>query len=142
MDLVFGQDETVAQLVAKELGINFCPPFVAIGIEKDGSLIGGFVYNNYNKHNIEISWYGPGTLQRHILRAAFYNYPFAQLNVLRLTAATKRSNKLVCRLLPRLGFTYEATLKNYFGPAKSDDAIVYRLTEQDAQKWKGKSNEG
>jgi RimJ/RimL family protein N-acetyltransferase len=137
MRLLFGQDNEVGRYVGEKLWLSIHPPFVAIGIvSDDGKALGGFVYNNYNGSNLEISYYGPGTLTRPIISAAFWGYPFNDADVLRLTATTRRSNKLVCQLLPRLGFIYEGTLRNYFGPEKGDDGIVYRLSRRDAERWK------
>lgn len=127
----------VGHWVAERLSIALHPPFVAIGLASDaGEAKGGFVYNCYNHTNIEISYYGPGTLSRSVIRAAFWAYPFEQLGVLRLTASTKRSNKLVRKLLPRLGFEFEAVLKNYYGPTRNDDAMVFRLDRKAAERWK------
>lgn len=137
MRLVLGQDEAVGLYAAERLGISIIPPFTSMGIVNDADqLVGAIVYNHYNKFDIEITIYAPGCFNRRFIRAAFA-YPFEQLNVLRLTARTKRSNKTMCRLLPRLGFVFEATLKNHFGPTRGDDAILYRMSRADAAKWIG-----
>jgi RimJ/RimL family protein N-acetyltransferase len=139
MHIVLGQDEAVGQFAAERLGRAIIPPFTSMGIVgDDGQLAGAIIYNGYNGANIEISFYGPGTMHRRFIKAAFA-YPFDQLKVIRLTARTKRSNKLMCKLLARLGFTYEATLKNYFGPSRGDDAILYRMTRSEAAKWLGEA---
>jgi RimJ/RimL family protein N-acetyltransferase len=136
--LVLGQDEEVGAFAAAKLGIPILPPYTSMGIVDDltGELAGAIIYNRYNGADIEISFYGPGTMHRRFIRAAFA-YPFEQLNVLRLTARTKRSNKAMCKLLPRLGFVFEATLKNHFGPTRGDDAILYRMSRAEAAKWIG-----
>ena len=38
-------------------------------------------------------------------------------------------------ILPRLGFTYEATLSQYYGPGIKNDALMYVLTKEHAKKW-------
>ena len=137
MRLVLGQDETVGLFAAQKIGIPIIPPYTSMGIVDDADeLVGAIIYNSYNKFDIEISFYGPGAMHRRFIRAAFA-YPFEQLNVLRLTAKTKRSNKTMCKLLPRLGFVFEATLKNHFGPTRGDDAILYRMSRTEAAKWIG-----
>ena len=137
MRLVLGQDEAVGLFAAQKLGIPIIPPYTSMGIVDDADeLVGAIIYNSYNKYDIEISFYGPGAMHRRFIRAAFA-YPFEQLNVLRLTAKTKRSNKTMCKLLPRLGFVFEATLKNHFGPTRGDDAILYRMSRAEAAKWIG-----
>jgi len=136
--IILGQDEAVGRFAADRLGIPLEPPFTSMGIIDDisGELVGAIIYNRYNKYDIEISFYGPGAMHRRFIKAAF-EYPFTQLGVLRLTARTKRSNKVMCKLLPRLGFIYEATLKNHFGQTRGDDAVLYRLTRSEAARWIG-----
>ena len=141
MRLVLGQDEAVGVFASQKLGVSIIPPYTSMGIVDDADqLIGAIVYNGYNGSNIEISFYGPGCMTRRVIRAAFA-YPFEQLNVLRLTGRTKRSNREMCKLFPRLGFTFEATLKHYYGPSRGDDAILYRMTKAEADKWLGAPNE-
>lgn len=135
MRLVLGDDATVASWTEARLGIRLIPPFVAFGIVDDeGVLCGSIVFNGYNGSNIEASVFGTACAQRRFLRAVMH-YVFVQLKCLRLTCRTKRSNKTVSRQLTRLGFKYEGTLKNYFGPDRGDDAILYALFPKDAARW-------
>lgn len=137
MRIVFGHDAEVGAWAADKLGISLNPPFVAMAIIDDANQIrGANVFNNWNGFDIEISHYGPGTWTRPMIRAALLEYPFDQVGALRLTARTKRSNKTMCKLFPRLGFVYEATLKRHYGPSRGDDAILYRLDREAAEKWR------
>ena len=135
MQLVFGHDAAVAAFAAEKLGISINPPFVAIGVADETGLKGAAVYANWTGWNVEIMFYGPGCLTRPVIRALFWGYPFNDLNVGRLTAATRRSNKVTRGLLPRLGFTEEACLSRFYGPRKGDDAIIYRMTREQAERW-------
>lgn len=135
MRLVLGRDAEVGAFASERLGVPIIPPFTSMGVVDDNEqLVGAIIYNGFNGANIEITIVGPGCLTRRFIRAAFA-YPFDQLGVLRLTGRTKRSNKTMCKLFPRLGFTFEATLKNYFGPTRGDDAVLYRMSRADAAKW-------
>lgn len=135
LSLLYGHDQDIAEWTAGRLGQTVDPPYRAIGIvDETGEIRGGMVFNRYTRANIEITMYGPGCLTRAVIRG-WFDYVFEQLKCIRLTAITRRDNKLVCRLLPRLGFTYEATMKNFFGPKKADDAIVFRLTHEFASRW-------
>lgn len=134
MRLVFGQDDLVANWVFVNLGLEVSRPYVAIGGTKDGeSLCIGVVFNNFNGSNMDISLFGPGCLTRGNIRA-IYQYVFQQMGVQRLTAITRRSNKKMQRLLPRLGFKYEGNSARYFGPLKADDAIRFVLFPEEAEK--------
>jgi RimJ/RimL family protein N-acetyltransferase len=134
VQLVFGHDADIAQWAASNLGIEISPPFVAIGVADAAGLRGGIVYNNYNRHDIEMSIYGPGCMYRGVIRAAL-SYPFDQLGVLRVTAQTRRGNKLMRALLPRLGFELEGVKRRHFGPNRRDDAFVYGLLREQ-NKWR------
>ena len=133
MQLVFGQDEQVASFVGLQLGMKFARPFVAIGVEVGGDLKGGAVYNQWNGWNIEVSIYGPGLASREIIKALIWGYPFNDIGAGRLTARTRRANKVVQKLLPRLGFTFEGMNKRYYGPARADDAMVFHLMREQAE---------
>jgi RimJ/RimL family protein N-acetyltransferase len=133
--LEFGRDEEAALFAAANLGVTILPPFTGLLITNDAGEIGGaIVYTNYTGANIEVTVYVPALYKRGLIRAALA-YPFRQLQVLRLSARTRRDNKAVCSILPRMGFVYEGTMKRYFGPARSDDAIMYRLDCETASKW-------
>lgn len=135
MRLLFAEDELVASWAAQHLGVRFIPPFTCLGVvDDDGVLVGAIVFNGFNGFNIEATVYGPACAKRGILRAVL-NYTFKQLGCLRLTCRTKLRNKHISRQLTRLGFKYEGTLKNYFGPDRGDSAVVYALFPQNAAKW-------
>ncbi len=137
--LIANQPEIVATYVGAGLGLVFQQPFTAIGwvVELPNGqwrLVGGAVFNDYNGHNVEVSVYGPRALTRQSLRETL-RYVFGQLKCLRLTAKTKRGNTTMRRLLPRLGFKWEGEMKQYFGPQKAENALVYRMTSEAAKKW-------
>lgn len=113
MTLVFGHDREVANFICHLLGIpqDSFYPCRAIGLERNGKVIGGVVYNNYSPlgiGNIEMSI---ATLDkrwcsRHTLRALF-RYPFTQLSVGRVTAHCSANDEGVIMFLKKLGFVEE-----------------------------------
>lgn len=133
MPLVTGHDGAVADWVAARLGIAIAPPYVALGVLNDtGTLIGGAVFSGRSGANIDVTIYGPGAMTRPALRAGFA-YVFGQLRCERLTARCKRSNVAMRRLMERLGFTYEGTQRRYWGPERSDDAMLYGMTRDECR---------
>jgi RimJ/RimL family protein N-acetyltransferase len=128
--MVFGQDDRVAQFVGKGIGEDYSK-YVAYGIEKDGELVGGIVYHNFNGNSISASIHGKGNwLTRDFLWCIFH-YPFEQARVGRITAAVEQNNDLSHNLVKRLGFTHEATLQK---AGKSGDLHIYRMFREDC-KW-------
>lgn len=135
MRLVFGHDMAIAEWVSLHLGQPIVRPFTAIGATRDGvSLCAGVVFNGWNGSNVDLTIYGPGCLTRGNLAAVFH-YVFVQLKANRATAMTRRSNKIVQRMLPRLGFVFEGVAKRWFGPTKADDAMIFALFPAAAEKW-------
>lgn len=132
MNLVFGDDQRIADWVGNELGIVMAPPYTAIGGTRDGSTIEiGVVFNNWNGANLDISLVSRRGLSRGAIRAV-YHYVFKQAKARRLTAITRRSNELMQRQLPRFGFELEGESRCYFG---DEDALRYVLLPELAKKW-------
>lgn len=136
MQIVTGHDDAVADWAGAVLGVQFQKPYVALGVmDNAGRLCGASIFNDfYPGGNMEWTHVGQQTLCRGVIRE-LAQYVFIEMKATRLTAKTRRGNTLVRRLLPRAGFTYEATQKRYFGPEKADDALVFVMFREDAEKW-------
>jgi RimJ/RimL family protein N-acetyltransferase len=63
------------------------------------------------------------------------DYAFVQLGCCRLTARTRRSNKPMRRMLPKMGFMYEGTMRRFYGPTRADDAFCYGMYPANAIRW-------
>lgn len=115
--LLFGADREVANLVADRipqmLGARFIDPFHAVGVVRDGKLIGGVVF--YNKRfngsalvDIEMSGaFEPGDWCRPSTLKALFEVPFVILNSNRMTTITSRKNKPARLMDEGLGFKLE-----------------------------------
>ena len=114
--------------------IDYMNTYCVMGILKDNTLQGAAIFQNYNKSNIEIHFYGPGAVSIKSWRNALW-YAFDYLKVNRLTTMCERKNKQVLKALPRLGFKYETSLKRYFSLDSGSDAIVHVMFKDDAQKY-------
>ncbi len=138
MLVVDGQDAVVADWAGRSLGVTFHQPYSALGIvEPDGLLKGAAIFGDfYPNGNIEWTHVGPGTLTRGVIRTLF-KYAFEQCGATRITAKTKKSNRVVQKLLPRLGFKLESTIPRYYGIDKSDNALVFVLYRENAERWIG-----
>lgn len=139
MRLLFSHDADVAQWVAsqiphlaKHLGEfeygKVFGPCAAIGvIDRNGHLVGGVVYHNWNRlaGNIELSFAAtsPKWLTRDIVRALL-RYPFDQANCRRVTGLTPRRATSARRFLDQFGFKREGCIREGFG---DDHAIVSGL---------------
>jgi RimJ/RimL family protein N-acetyltransferase len=99
---------------------------VGIGVQKDGKLIGGVVYNDFNgpnvcMHTAAVSgtpWLTRTTLWR------FFHYPFIELGCNRVTALVGQGNIKSRKLVFGVGFRIEAHLE---GAHPTGDLIVYAM---------------
>lgn len=131
--VVFGQDERVAKFVAQGIGpYESFSNFVAFGVEEDGELIGGVVFNNFNENSICGSIHGVGKnwLTREFLWYMFH-YPFEKAKVGRITVVVENNNEMSHNIVQRLGFTHEATLQK---AGRFGDLHVYRMFREEC-KW-------
>lgn len=132
--LVFAGDR-VAEFVARGLGAPVVPPYTAFGVESAaGNMVAGAVFNQHTGANIEVSVYAPGALRRGFIRAIMH-YAFVQLGCCRLTARTRRGNRAMRTILPKMGFGYEGTMRRFYGPTRSDDAFMFGLMRENAERW-------
>jgi len=134
--IVYGHDAAVAEWMGGRLDTVFTPPYTALGVaDKEGRLIGGLLFNDYNGSNIEVTAYGPGAVTRESVTTMF-RYAFVQLGCWRLSARTRRGNHAVRELLLRLGFKPEGIRPGYWGRSKANDCFLYGLKRTNC-KWLG-----
>ena len=116
--LLFGADQEVADLVSSRIpqmfGARFIAPLHAVGVVRDGALVGGVVF--YNKRfngngdlvDIEMSGaFEPGDWCRPSTLRALFEVPFVVLNSNRMTTITSRKNKPARLIDEGLGFKLE-----------------------------------
>lgn len=137
--LVLGHDAEVAAWVAARMPMpSRFEKCVAIGIEGDGILIAGAVFNNYRQHqhgsDIEISFAAdsPRWATRRNIRGIFA-YVFVQLECVRLTTITSRKNKRARKLNVGLGFKLEGMVRKAYDGKY--DAAVYGMLRSEADRW-------
>lgn len=121
--IVIGQE--VVDWVASRTGeFGSYGAAVGIGWEKDGSLIAGVVYNDFNGVNMQMHVASDGTgkwMTREYLRVCF-DYPFNQAKVKRITGLVGEGNLEARKFDEHLGFVRETTLR---GAHPTGDLIVY-----------------
>jgi RimJ/RimL family protein N-acetyltransferase len=102
----------------------------AIGLEEDGALVAGVMYNNY---------YPGGSVQVHIaaepgkrwatrenMRIAF-DYPFNQLQVKKIVGIVREDNLLARRIDEHLGCVLETRIKD---ACAGGDLLIYTMTKE------------
>jgi RimJ/RimL family protein N-acetyltransferase len=104
-----------------------------LGLERDGELVAGVLYEGFNRHNI---WMhvaaepGKKWLNKEFLRYSF-QYPFLELGCTRVSGYVEANNADARRFDEHLGFQQEAVLQG----AASDggDVILYVMRREDCR---------
>lgn len=104
-----------------------------IGVSIDGEIVGGVVYSDFNGANICMHVASDGTKRWMQKRALWmwFDYPFNQCGVKRVSAFVGEKNTESRRLCERVGFKLEARLK---GAHPTGDMLIYRMFKNDC-KW-------
>lgn len=120
-------DERVALFVSETIGVGFIPPYTCMGIERDGKIIGGVLFNVFESADVHISVAGTGWTKGFFAEVGHYVFTLLQLE--RMTAITE--NPEVVRLAQRLGGEIEGVMRNHYG--KGRDGFIVGFLRED---WK------
>jgi len=134
MDLSITTDVVrVLDFVRTLMPIDAVEGMEALGIERDGELVAGVLYEGFSDYNV---WMhvaavpGSGWLNRSTLRA-FFGYPFNQMGVRRVSAYVNASNTVARRFDEHLGFKPEAILTG--AAPDGGDVIIYSMWRKDCR---------
>ena len=121
-------DGRVAQFVADKCGLHtFSRPFTCMGIEKDGQIIAGVVFNCFTGNDITVTVAGErGSFTRHFIKEVG-RYVFETNNCLRMSVTTEQPK--VIDFATRLGAQTEGCKRNHFG--KGRDATILGLLKEE-----------
>lgn len=122
--------EHVAKFVSDKLGFGLCPPYVTLGLELDGELMGGIIFSTYEGCDIRATVAGSGWT-RAFLKAAGA-YVFGQLECQRCTFVTEQP--MVIDLVERMGGQVEGRLRNHFGYGR--DGILLGVLKEEYRWYK------
>lgn len=111
-------DEAVARFVSERIGMGLCPPYTCMGLERNGEVVAGVVFNCFEKPDIHVTVAGSGWTRGFIREVG--RYVFDQLGCLRMTALTEQPQ--VVGFAKRLGGQVEGVLRWHFGPER--DATI------------------
>lgn len=105
--------------------------FSAIGIERDGKLIAGIVYSDFNGNNIlaDIAGEGKRWLTPELLWFMFY-YPFEQAGAKRITACVEQTNIVSQQFVTNLGFELEGVMER---AGRTGDLLIYRMFKENCR---------
>lgn len=108
--LVF-ESERVGRWIEAHEGGQYREGSQCIGLERDGELVAGALFDYHNGASIYCHVAVDGQVTREFLRAAF-RYPFVQLGCSVLIGLVAGDNLMAQRFDERLGFTLEHTIRD------------------------------
>lgn len=118
--------EDLAAWVGQRYGVKFYPPYTAIGEIQDGKIIAVYVFNNWTKHDVEISLVAD-RLTRALVKRAFA-YVTDTLKCSRATFRTRADNLQAQKCLERFNARLEGRQQRFFGDS---DALIYGIMKED-----------
>ena len=131
---IYGQEERIVPWVGQRVDEDrFGEDCVALGLEEDGELIAGVVFNWYTGASISMHVAAePGRrwLNRDFLYRCFA-YPFLQLNCNRVTGLVKVDNLDAQRFDEHLGFVKEGVIRQ--GADDKTDLILYGMLKSECR---------
>jgi RimJ/RimL family protein N-acetyltransferase len=125
--IVWDQSKAVGEWVSQRMGATFDPSCsTAIGMERDGELIAGVVFDHFSGRSIamHVAATAPHWMTREYARACF-GYAFGQLRVTKVIGLVDSTNAQARRFDEHLGFELEATVKD---AGERGDLLIYSMT--------------
>ncbi len=132
MDTIISDPGRVWAYVSQQIPVPIVSNMKGLGLERDGELIAGVLYEGWNGVNV---WMHVATTPGKRWTLAFlrycFQYPFNELGCRRVSGAVDASNVAARRFDEHLGFKQEAVLQG----AASDggDVILYRMWREDCR---------
>lgn len=138
----------VGEFVARKFDCSEFHSYSGIGLESDGELLVGVVYEKYTGPDITMhvaAVDGRRWLTRELLREAFY-YPFIQLECERISAEVSTGNLHTLAFNLHLGFEVEGTRKHAYLDGDAIQLVLWAakcrfINQQGEGKWVDREEE-
>jgi RimJ/RimL family protein N-acetyltransferase len=131
---IYGQDNRVADFVTSQVDdLEFFGKINTLGVEQDGELIAGVVFENYTGSSISMhvaALDGRNWLSKEFLFRVFA-YPFLQLECNRVTGLVRTDNAKAQRFDEHIGFIKEGVLRK--GATDGTDYIIYGMLKEECR---------
>lgn len=124
--LLHGCDDIVLKWYCAKYNAPLIRVDRTIGLLEGDQLIGAIIFHYWNGNNVEISYYGPGTMKAGIVRYICMT-AITVFGVSRMTAVVNKKNKRLLKSLMKLGFRLEGVQRCYFGRSDCNRNAGVRL---------------
>ncbi len=120
----------VVAWVEERTGVTFQPPYTSMGFVKNDRIVAGIVFHRWTVCDVEMgASIEPGGITRADLKEVA-DYVFRREKLRRVTLITPNSNKAAKRIAQRLGFQFEAVLKDFF---PEEHGVMFRLRRHECR---------
>lgn len=120
----------IGHWAAERLGMGFHEQRSrALGLVKDGKIIAGVIYENWNRRSIMVHMVAEGRLNRAFISAIFH-YAYRVCAVEKVLCPVTSSNTQSRRLVQHMGFCEEARLQDCH---PDGDIVLYTLKRDDCR---------
>ena len=126
------QGEPVGAWVAEQTTGSYHCNSTAIGLEREGQIVAGVIYENFLNTTINCHIVIDGKINKKFIYAIF-NYPFIVCNVEKIIVLVTEDNKKSIKLVKNMGFTEEARITRSNG-----DMIYFTLLRNNCKFLGGK----
>lgn len=120
-------DARVADFVGERTGEKICEPYTLLGIEDDGRIVAGVVFNGFTGLDIEVTVAGDRSAFNRAFLKRVGNYIFGECKCLRISVTTEQEH--VVDLADRLGGQIEGVKRNRYGPGR--DGIILGILREE-----------
>lgn len=120
-------DDRVAHFVGQKVGEVFQPPYACLGVEREGDIVAGIVFNVWTGPDVQLTIAAEkGAISRRFLRRVGL-YITKELGCIRATIETEQPH--VIDLVRRMGGEVEGIKRNLFGEGR--DGTVMGVLKKD-----------
>jgi len=113
--LLFNADDAVAAWLFESYGQKPMKYDRALGlVDTEGKVVGAVLYHHYNGANVELSYYGKGTMTLGIVRC-LARFTLLEFDASRLTVVTSKRNRRFIKGFQKIGFRLEGVQRCYYG---------------------------
>lgn len=113
--LLFDYEEAVISYLLRKYGIKVRKFDAAIGLVNSHKILrGAVIFHFYNGFNVEMSYFGEGTMTAGIARC-LARFAICTFDPSRVTVRTNKRNKRYIRAFQKFGFKLEGIEHRYYG---------------------------
>ena len=126
-------DQRTVDYVAQKTNHHTWDQQVSIGLEQDGKIVAGFLYDNYNGALCAMH-VAADRFDREFLRIAF-DYPFRQLDLKSVYGPVASTNTAACNLAIRLGGKLHTVIPDGH---PDGDLCIFLMRRDECRYWRQK----